>query len=390
MAQFHADIDIEDDTEHDVVSIESDESLDFDDLFDEDWDQEDADDDTEPIVASPSLTSASGLVWTKEAPSLAGRQPQRNVFHENCGFSHGLHPQSRLEAFQIFSYQIIEETLRHTNKVGKILARNNRFQWKMVTSEEIKAFLGLHFLADAFKAQHRDERELFGLANGIPLWRAAMSQKRFAQIKCALRFDNPFRRDKNDQLAPVRYIFELFNSALLNAYKPGPFLTVDEMLIEFHGRVGFKQYTPTKPGKFGIKAYFIVDAESTVPLKMIVYIGANTLHENLQNSPFSEAVVKELSSQYLNKGRNITTNNYFTSVALGNWLLEKRTTLFGTLQMNRREIPPDAKSTANRQRGDSVHYYSNHNTMCSYWDKGIKPVILLSTMHHGQQNTMRP
>ena len=63
---------------------------------------------------------------------------------------------------------------------------------------------------------------------------------------------------------------------------------------------------PTKPGKFGIKAYFKVDAQSTVPLKMTMYIGANAFHGSIRNSPFSEAVVKELSSQYMNKGRNIT------------------------------------------------------------------------------------
>ena len=75
MAQFHAETDVEDDTENDVVSLELDESLDFDDIFDEERDREDADDDTEQIVASPSLTSASVLVWTKKAPLLAGRQP---------------------------------------------------------------------------------------------------------------------------------------------------------------------------------------------------------------------------------------------------------------------------------------------------------------------------
>ena len=66
-----------------------------------------------------------------------------------------------------------------------------------------------------------------------------MSQKQLAQIKCAVCFDNPLR-DKNDQLAPTRYIVKLFNSALLNAHKPGPFLTVNEMPIEFHGRINFK------------------------------------------------------------------------------------------------------------------------------------------------------
>ena len=64
--QFHANSDVKDDIKNDVVSIELDASLDF----DENWDRGDADDDAKQIVAS-LLTSASGLVRTKEAPSLA-------------------------------------------------------------------------------------------------------------------------------------------------------------------------------------------------------------------------------------------------------------------------------------------------------------------------------
>ncbi len=58
-----------------------------------------------------------------------------------------------------------------------------------------------------------------------------MSFKRFKQIKMAFRFD--------DKLAPVRDIIIAFNNALHENYTPGLFLCVNEILIEFHGRVNF-------------------------------------------------------------------------------------------------------------------------------------------------------
>ena len=87
-----------------------------------------------------------------------------------------------------------------------------------------------------FKAHHRELRELYDLRDGIPLFRATMSEARFEQLKAALRFDDPLRRDAGDKLAPVRMVVEHYNSVMKSIYKPAESLTVDEMLVEFHGR----------------------------------------------------------------------------------------------------------------------------------------------------------
>ena len=74
-------------------------------------------------------------------------------------------------------------------------------------------------------------------------------------MRQALRFDDTLRRNHNDELAPIRSFVESFNFKIADIYQPDPFLTIDEMLIEFHKRMAFRQYIPTKPGKFGIKVY---------------------------------------------------------------------------------------------------------------------------------------
>ena len=95
----------------------------------------------------------------------------------------------------------------------------------------------------------------------------------------------------------------------------------------------------------------------------------------------------KLAKDFLDKERNITVDNYFTSLSLANQLYAQKTTLVGTLRSNRREVPEESKITRNRRRGDSKHYYAESTTLCSYWDKGNKPVLLLSTMHRAQRNT---
>ena len=49
-------------------------------------------------------------------------------------------------------------------------------------------------------------------------------------------------------------------------------------------------------------------------------------------------------------------------------------------------LPTVAKSTENRQRGNSKHFSSEDITLCSFWDKGKGPVDVLSSMHGAQCN----
>ena len=42
-------------------------------------------------------------------------------------------------------------------------------------------------------------------------------------------------------------------------------------------------------------------------------------------------------------GRNVTTDNFFTSVELANQLKNKKLTLVGTMNQNKREIPQEFK-----------------------------------------------
>ena len=69
-----------------------------------------------------------------------------------------------------------------------------------------------------------------------------------------------------------------------------------------------------------------------------------------------------------------------------NNLLQRNTTYIGTVRQNKRFLPTVAKSTENRQRGDSKHFSTEDITLCSFWDKGKGPVDVLSSMHGAQCN----
>lgn len=339
---------------------------------------------------SAALTAPNGLIWEQQRAQqhLPGREPARNNFRvPHVGLAVGFHPQTSLEAFKAFFGNILDLSLLHTNREGRRIAAASNVSWKPLSMTEFDAFIGLHLIAGALKAGHRDTRELWDLKNGNPIFRSAMSFQRFQQIKAALRFDNRLRRDRTDPLAPIREVVELLNSNLKKHYEPGSLLCVDEQLIEFHGRVRFQQYLRSKPGKFGIKIFWLTDTENSFPLRCLVYVGKETLPEAEREGPISEAVVLHLSRSYLGAGRNITMDNWFTSVNLCDRLAEAQTSVVGTIRSNRRGVPLAAKSTQGRTKGDSKHFVAGQKVLCSYFDKGNAPVLLLSTKHtYGRHN----
>jgi hypothetical protein len=75
--------------------------------------------------------------------------------------------------------------------------------------------------------------------------------QKLAAIFC--RFDNTTTREerlKVDKLAAIRDSWTMFLARLQICYTPGGSLTVDEQLIPTRGRCNFRQYIPSKPGKY--------------------------------------------------------------------------------------------------------------------------------------------
>ena len=71
--------------------------------------------------------------------------------------------------------------------------------------------------------------------------------------------------------------------------------------------------------------------------KRISYIGkVETRHINERTSDHN---VMQLMRSFLNKGRNVKTINYFTSVRLATQLKENRTSLLRTVNKFRQDVP---------------------------------------------------
>ena len=97
-----------------------------------------------------------------------------------------------------------------------------------------------------------------------------------------------------------------------------------------------------RPDEFSIKFWLDVDVEFKYISNALSYLGKDEARPATQK--LSESVVIKIVEPYLAKGRSVTTDNFFTSTHLATQLWNKKTSLVGTLNKIRKEVPPLVKA----------------------------------------------
>lgn len=176
----------------------------------------------------------------------------------------------------------------------------------------------------------------------VPLYCATIRRSLAQAIMLFIRFDDHTTRRiraANDKAAPISDIWNMLNANLATFYKPTESLTIDEQLYPFRGKTKLTQYMPSKPPKYGIKVWWIWNAENDYPLKGMIYtrkVG------NTRDVNEGERVVKELLIAYKGSGRNNSNGWCLTTLPLTK-LLTWNLTFVGTLEKNKAYILQEMK-----------------------------------------------
>ena len=147
---------------------------------------------------------------------------------------------------------------------------------------------------------------------------------------------------------------------LTKHYLPGDNVTVDEQLVPFWGRCRFRQYMASKPDKYGLKIFWIADSKTFYPLKGLPYLGKEGCSKATN---LGMSVVLQLSEPYNNSKRNITCDNFFTDLQLGQQLLRNGLTLVGTVRKNKAFIPPQFQPSKTRTTESSLFGFTKDFTL---------------------------
>jgi len=125
-----------------------------------------------------------------------------------------------------------------------------------------------------------------------------------------------------------------------NALSPGKFLSVDETLMGFKGRLSFKQYIPSKRCRFGAKFFVLVDYDTKFVVKLLAYQRKNTKYV-IQPAELGSGAAAAFSLINEFSGRNhvLVTDSWFSSPNFAAKLLENNTYLLDTVTKRRKNMP---------------------------------------------------
>lgn len=315
----------------------------------------------------------------------------RNIVTQAAGVV-GLAKSARtvLDAWKLFFPDyVIAEIVECTNEYIRKLRENYSRERDAADTDicEIRAVIGLLYLAGTLHSSHQNLLDLWEQdGTGVEFFRLVMGINRFKFLLRAIRFDNVNNRDartETDRLAKIRHVMDGFVERCKQHYSVSEFVTIDEMLESFRGRCAFRQYMPNKPAKYGLKIMALVDAQSYYTYNMEVYVGKQPDGPyKVDNGPTS--VVQRLIQPISGTGRNVTCDNWFTSIPLAiDLLTNHKLTMVGTLRKNKGEIPPlFIAKMKERKINSSIFGFTKDMTLVSYKPKPNKIVLLLSTMHH--------
>ena len=148
--------------------------------------------------------------------------------------------------------------------------------------------------------------------------------------------EEKFKNDK-DKLAKVHPLSDHINKKSSMYCQPEKEISVDERMVRSKARFSFKQYIRNKPTKWGFKLWCLCNSSNGYTIKFSVYRGKSG--EVSSKKGLSYDVVMHLIKDYLNQGRTLYVDNFYTSPTLAFDLFELKTHLTGTLDKTRSGVP---------------------------------------------------
>ena len=165
-------------------------------------------------------------------------------------------------------------------------------------------------------------------------------------------------------------------------------MSLDETLYPIRNQIGFKQYNPDKPAKYGMLFKSLNSAGIPYLHRTVVYSSKPEREANefylKGTANYVKSLVSGLQKYVKLDGGNISMERLYTSMPTTRWLLDLNVTVIGTLQHYRSGIPKEIKSVNSRDDLSAIVYWADDSlNLLSYVVKtkyGKKNVLLLSTM----------
>ena len=179
--------------------------------------------------------------------------------------------------FLLFTNDVMSLIMRETNRyaeqqINKIPTDNSsnnnnsnnnkrkrtvNYDWTPIDQNELYLYMSSLFYAGVVRLS--SWQDYFSkLEYGQPFFSDMFTVKRWFQIHRYLHFaDNT--KATSDPIYKIRELSEYLKNKLKTLIDPHEYITVDECIVPFKGKVKIRQYIPRKPHTTGIKIFLMND-----------------------------------------------------------------------------------------------------------------------------------
>lgn len=299
-----------------------------------------------------------------------------------------------LAYFMLFWSQFVfEKFVIATNAFGH---RYYSTAWKDVTVAEFKAFIAICLALGYVQYTNREvafRDEDFGSL----FIRRLMTLSRFNLILRCWHWENvgdpsgDFERKELRKANPFWATDDfciLISDTCRKCYCCGQRIDIDEQTVPFKGRHKCRCFNPAKPEKFHLKLYCLNCSKTKYQWAFYFYHGASEIRNNMSATMYP--VVKLFTEELWNFNYILFVDNWYTSLPLLKWLVDKGAHMVGTVKTNKQGLPDIGKiaktGQGKKERGyfqQTAHDIPGENNVGkkSYFTawQDRKPVHLLST-----------
>ena len=298
-------------------------------------------------------------------------------------YFHLLFPEHLFEYISRQTNKYARETIASLRERGR-LPLNSRFKtWPEdgVTAGDIKAFLAMIIAMGLVNQENIQDYWSTDEVLSTPFFPQIMSRDKFLNILTFFHLcdnDNYVARGHAgyNPVNKLGAVYSVVTDNFSNVWTPGREVCIDEGMIPFRGKVHFKVYNPDKPDKYGVKSYQLCDSSNGYCCKFEIYTGGNQDPPSAKGKTYDP--VMRLMQPYLNAGRCLYVDNYYTSPTLFNDLYELNTGACGTARY-RKGIPHAFRTAQVKNRGDK--FVMNNGTLLAVKIKDRKVFQMLSSVH---------
>ncbi|KAL4153253.1 hypothetical protein QTP88_001086 [Uroleucon formosanum] len=273
---------------------------------------------------------------------------------------------------------LVSETNRYAHQIinSRRLSKCSRLKkWTPIDRTEMRNFLGLIVWMG-----------LVNMPNLRDYWRTDFLYKtRVPEVMSRNRFElilGMFHCGNNEmieygRLNKVQHLVDMLVANFNKCYIPEDKVCIDESVVPFIGRLVFRQYLKNKKHRYGIKIFKLY-LKDFYTLRYNIYAGKEVIRE----TDVSYKIVLKLMEPYLNFGRTLYTDNWYSSVKLAEKLNQENTHLVGTLRANRKNNPENVVKKKFK-KGEVIASQSNNNVVILKW-RDKRDILLITTKHSDQ------